>query len=113
MPLAYQPHSWTVQIASEVIQSDDVLGTDRTAGATIRGQITPMAANVAYEKWGLELNRPHLALMGTEYEGVFKTGDWFEMNGRLFSVKAIKVWNALPGVNCLEAALEEITDGAL
>lgn len=111
MPLAYQPHSWTLVSASELIQSDTVVGTDHDPSITMRGQITPMSASASYEKWGLELSRPHLALTGLEHQDDVKVGDRFEMSGRKFTVKAKKIWNGLPGADCLEIALEEITDG--
>lgn len=102
------PHSLTVYHAEALIAGSAVVGTERTEGQAFLGQVTPMSAKESFEKWGLEIARPHLLLTPLANRGLFKEGDHLGFDGREFIVKAVMVWNALPGADCVQAALEEI-----
>lgn len=109
MPLRHRPHTLPVLSASENVSSGGtVVGTDREASSSVRGQLTPADARSVVERWGVEISRPHLFLFNLADADRIGLGDWLEYGDRRFVVKALKVWDAEARTAHVEALLEEM-----
>ena len=110
MSLLLKPHTVAVQPAEEVLDAlGTVVGPDFRTGSSVKGQLTPEASTSVFERWGLELLRPHLFLCDAPDAVLFKTGYRVTFAGRTFRVMADpKVWDAEASTSHAEIALDEL-----
>lgn len=112
MALKKKPHTLTFYAVSENTNSDDVVQppTFAEAGVEIRGQLTPMDATAAFNKYGVELERPHMWLCDDDDPGIGSTtvGSKATSGSREFYVKTpAEIWNAIPAMSFADILLEE------
>ncbi len=84
-----------------------VRGNYYTSAQTIRGQLTPMSAQAAMERTGVELDRPHLFMWDSADD--IEPMDLLQSGGRYFvASKPMEVWDAEPITAHRTIALEEV-----
>lgn len=113
MALQLKPHSVTVVEADE---QPDAFGTvsqtGYEGGVARRVQVTPMPSGVAFERFGLEAERPHLLLDDPDGEPLYRVGNRVLLGARVFQVaRPPMLWDAEPTTSCVEVALVEVTEG--
>lgn len=112
MPLRLKPHTLTLIEASEDVGGDLVVeGVSYTLTAqTVRGQVTPLAASVAYEKYGVAVKAPHEFLFEIPDTDKVVFQSRFAMGARVFQVSSVvRVWDAEPRTSCASCMLDELT----
>ena len=111
MALKRRPHSIAIESAEDLTDgASNVLNTAFTATQTVKGQITPERASSSFERWGVEVAKPHLCLVNVEDAEHLKIGDRAKYGVRLFRVIAgPSIWDAVSRVSCAALLLDEIT----
>lgn len=111
MSLLYAPHTVVCYPPVDSVAGNAVIGTDRTvAEKTISCQITPMTPGRAFDSFNLpsEVKRPHLLLTNQEYAPYIREGSRLTYGTREFTVVTpTEIWDAIPGISCAAAVLEE------
>lgn len=111
MSLRLRPHTFTVTAASPNVTHGNVAtGTEHaTAGQDVRGQITPIESTVAYESFGVELQRPHLVMVNLEDADKFRVNYWITYGTREFRVASLpQRWDAETSTSYAMFVAEEI-----
>lgn len=111
MPLFRKPHTLTLIEAVELVDGGGVVETtDHEATAvTVRGQVTPESAATVFERYGVEVSRPHLFMFNTADVDLVQIGNRFALGARTFVVRAgPNIWNAESRTEHATAILEEI-----
>lgn len=113
--LLFRPHSFSVYRGSDTLEAGSAV---RIAGVGYglvwagSGQLTPMSAQAALERTGVEMDRPHLLMFGGE--GAILPGDMVGCGGRWFEVmRPVEVWDAVAQVACHTVVLSELLGEAV
>lgn len=112
MALKKKPHTLTFYAVSENTNSDDVVQppTFAEAGVEIQGQLTPLTAQAAFDRYGVNLDRPHQWFNDDDDPGIGSTGVGSKATSgsREFYVKTpAEIWNAIPAMSFADILLEE------
>lgn len=109
--LTYKPHSVTVTVPQGSPLPGGGAGTpDQVGEATVACQVTPVSADAVYDKFGVEVARPHLLMANATDEPYFALNGTVMMGSREFRVSAPnKLWNAIPAISFVEVLLDEVT----
>ncbi len=111
MSLAVKPHSFTLQVMSESVDTEGVRLAP-TVLATIgpkRGLITPKSQDAAFRAVGLDLRRPHKLLTDELTVTHLKPGNRIVYSGRVFTIAApIRRHDAGDAADHVSVMLEEL-----
>jgi hypothetical protein len=109
MALARKTHTLTFLPASEPVNVDGMVQLPAYGGGQeVRGQLTPLTSNAAYERTLLALSRPHLFLYEIADEAKVAVGHKATLGTRVFEVMSPPMkWDAIAANSCMECVLEE------
>lgn len=111
MALNYKPHTLTFYPVTESVNVSSVVEIPiEGAGVTIEGQLTPMTSQAAFERFGVELQQPHLWMCDDDDANISAVvvGSVATYGSRKFQQKTpVMVWDAIPSISCVECVLEE------
>lgn len=82
-----------------------------SAGETRTVNLQPMAANVAYETFGVEVSNAYALYDDVEAESSYELHGRVEYGARTFAIVAVpRVWDDLPGSSHIQVLLEEVRE---
>lgn len=95
MGLVFKPHTASVETATQKVAGGDVGGANFAAAVNVGCQITPGKASVAYDTFGIEVNRPYLLMADAEDAPKFTAGTKVTWSGKVLKVLAAETYGAL------------------
>ena len=109
MPLKKKPHTLSFTPVSESVDSSWVAQPPSEGTAvSVDGQLTPISSQSAFERFGVELSRPHLWMCDDTDASSIKVGYKATVGSREFFVKSPPmIWDAIASISCMECVLEE------
>lgn len=104
------PHSVTVYVCSEPLNSSDVAQamSYNSTGTVMMCQITPKSPQYALTNTGIELTHPHLLITKLDYLEYFEFGYLVVKGSRNFVVKGIRAYDFGNAADHLSIILEEL-----
>ena len=111
MSLVWNPHSYTILLRVNAKTGGTVTGFQFEEGPTYKGMIQPeKMKSVMYERWGIELDRPHTLFAEPEHASLLKVNDRIRYGTREFSIEADpKLYDMEMTTSHCCVPLEEIT----
>lgn len=111
MALKKKPHALIFYPVSEPVDINSVvLPTQEGDSVSITGQLTPISAQAAFERFGVDLARPHLWLCDVDDANIaaVTVGSRAVYGSREFRQRTpIQRWDAIPVMSYAECLLEE------
>jgi hypothetical protein len=107
MAVRRKPHTFTLTAIAEQKTGNRVDVPTYGAGSAILCQITPETPRTVFDKWGMELEMPHLMLCEISDGSAIKIGDVGTYDSREFTVKGVKKWQAGNKTDHMEILLEQ------
>jgi hypothetical protein len=112
MALLFAEHTLTFTVVTEETDGDGVVQIpEEGSSEDVTGQLSSMTASAAYERFGVDLTRPHSFLYELADEDNIKVGYKAEYGDRVFEVSAPPMKNAAGGdfadLDYMECVLEE------
>ncbi len=107
MALVFKPHTASVETAGMRITSNNPNGSTFAAPVNVACQITPGKAGIAYETFGIEVNRPYMLMADPEDAPKFTVGTKVTWNGKVMKVLATETFEALGIASHVSVLLQE------
>ena len=109
MALPRKPHTLTFAPVTEPLDAENVVQPPTEGNAvSIQGQLTPLTSQAAFDRFGVELSRPHLWMCDDTDSSSIKVGYRATYGSRKFEVKSPPmIWDAISAISCAECVLEE------
>jgi hypothetical protein len=112
MALLFANHTLTFRPVTEPTSAEgDVQTPIEGADVEVTGQLSPLTSQAAFERFGVDLSRPHRWRYEIEDESSVKVGYVATYGSRKFEVKAPPMKHQADGLveslNCMECVLEE------
>ena len=107
--LPFKPHRFLVNKPVERQRADGVLLPHAQAAERwVDGQITPEKASVVFEKFGVELANPFMALADDTDADAFETGGEVLWDGMKLAIRAVQKFGGVADLDHVEVALERL-----
>jgi len=113
MSLQLRPHTMTVYLQEPTIIDGNVVVGSGVApgGETVRGQITPLAPDIAYAEYGVSESNPHMCMVNQADAAFFAQDSRVIYNGRRFRVvTSPRIWDAEKSTSYGLCILSELQD---
>ena len=109
MALRKKPHTLSFTPVTETTNgSYEVQPAAEGTAVSVDGQLTPISSQAAFERFGVELSRPHLWMCDDTDASSIKVGYKATVGSREFFVKSPPmIWDAIASISCMECILEE------
>jgi hypothetical protein len=109
LALLFKPHRWKARKPVKRQRADGaVLPHGQAEVRMVQGQITPEKASVVFERYGIEMQNPYLALCEPADEKAHVVGGEIEWEGERFRIRSVQPFKLVGLADHVAIVLEQV-----